>query len=375
MQQVDDIKKDLRIAIYGAGEAGLLIKRYIDEKRPDLKLTCFFDKVEKAEIDGVAVCSIKTIDALKNSFDLVIVASCSNIGIMETILRNYGVENYLHLDDFFLSQAEDYSQDCLSANDVDKIAEVQNILSSAESKKIFELIVDAYNCKHCLKKLSEYLKMQNKQIHPQLHDQYLDFIDADSIKTVISGGAYDAGTALLFLDRFKNLEKLYAFEPLYDKFKCEVNDAIVSKSGKVEIVKKGLFDKTGVSCFVENDYASTINNAEIYDLSQSIKTVSIDDFVKENNIKKIDFIKMDVEGCEMAALIGAERTIKGHRPQLAICIYHSYQELFTIPLYLKNLLENYKFEVYHYSLSTIWESVVYAIPNEIYKQDKTPSNS
>lgn len=39
------------------------------------------------------------------------------------------------------------------------------------------------------------------------------------------------------------------------------------------------------------------------------------------------YIKMDIEGSEMAALMGAKETIKRHKPYLAICVYHRKNDL------------------------------------------------
>jgi len=370
MNEIDSIPKNSKIAIYGAGEVGLLVKHYVENNRPDLKILCFFDKMPKGEVEGLAVRSIKTIAEYKKDFDLMFVASYSNTAIMETILRHYGVNNYIHLGNFPTYDLDEnlLAEEDSKFGDSARVEQVQKILSSDESKKVFDLIARAYKSAPCFKRLVNYLTEQNKEFSPSVHDQYLDFIDKDSIKTIISGGAYDAGTSLLFLDRLKNVEKIYAFEPMYEKFKCEVNDSIVTELNKVEVIQKGLFESSGELNFSEQNTASMVNiNPQFSHLvtSHVIKTVSIDDFVKENNIEKIDFIKMDVEGCELTALKGAQNTIVTHRPQLAICIYHSYGELFDIPIYLDSLLTGYRFEVYHYSLNSICESVLYVIPEEV----------
>lgn len=49
---------------------------------------------------------------------------------------------------------------------------------------------------------------------------------------------------------------------------------------------------------------------------------TIDNFVKENEITKVDFIKADIEGAERNMLLGARGTMKKFAPKLAICTYH-----------------------------------------------------
>ena len=43
------------------------------------------------------------------------------------------------------------------------------------------------------------------------------------------------------------------------------------------------------------------------------------------------FIKMDIEGAELDALRGAERTIRSNSPKLAICAYHKPSHLWELP--------------------------------------------
>jgi hypothetical protein len=55
-------------------------------------------------------------------------------------------------------------------------------------------------------------------------------------------------------------------------------------------------------------------------------SISLDDFVRENNIAKIDLIKADLEGAEAEALMGARNILKVLRPKLSICTYHYMQD-------------------------------------------------
>ena len=88
--------------------------------------------------------------------------------------------------------------------------------------------------------------------------------------------------------------------------------------------------------------------------------VSIDDFVEGQGAKKIDFIKMDVEGFELNALRGAARTMEKHRPKLAISLYHKPQDFFEIPIYLKDVFPFYRLYLEHYTIFGE-ETVLYAI--------------
>jgi len=77
------------------------------------------------------------------------------------------------------------------------------------------------------------------------------------------------------------------------------------------------------------------------------------------DLGRIDFIKMDIEGSELAALKGGEQTIRTHRPQLAISLYHRPVDFFTIPLWLNGLGCAYRMYLDHYSMHAE-ETVLYA---------------
>ena len=55
------------------------------------------------------------------------------------------------------------------------------------------------------------------------------------------------------------------------------------------------------------------------------------------------FIKMDIEGAEIDAIMGARKVIGKGSPILAICMYHKQEHLWKIPLLLRALSDQYKF--------------------------------
>lgn len=59
----------------------------------------------------------------------------------------------------------------------------------------------------------------------------------------------------------------------------------------------------------------------------SQKTISLDEFCEQNNIKKIDFIKIDVDGCEKSVLKGSKKILEVFLPTLVIEIENNLNEI------------------------------------------------
>ena len=85
---------------------------------------------------------------------------------------------------------------------------------------------------------------------------------------------------------------------------------------------------------------------------------SIDDYVSEREIR-VDAIKMDIEGGEIAALQGAEETIRKYHPRLLISSYHRIDDLWKIREAIHQIDPSYKFYFGHHT-PVQWESVLYA---------------
>ena len=88
---------------------------------------------------------------------------------------------------------------------------------------------------------------------------------------------------------------------------------------------------------------------------------TVDAFVAENGLERVDVIKLDVEGAEMQALEGAAATLAHRRPRLAISVYHRPEDLFSIPLFLKDLLPDSRFYLGHHTACAL-ETVLYVLP-------------
>jgi hypothetical protein len=74
-----------------------------------------------------------------------------------------------------------------------------------------------------------------------------------------------------------------------------------------------------------------------------VELVGLDDFVKENKIPQIDFIKADIEGMERDLLAGAKATIAKFKPKLSLCIYHRPDDKQVLTKIIKGICADYKF--------------------------------
>ncbi|NVN88995.1 MAG: FkbM family methyltransferase [Desulfuromonadales bacterium] len=89
-----------------------------------------------------------------------------------------------------------------------------------------------------------------------------------------------------------------------------------------------------------------------------VDVASMDELIPDAGVT---FIKMDIEGAELQALIGAIGTICQNRPKLAISLYHKRDDIFKIPLLLHNFYPDYKFYLRHYC-TTFSETILFAVP-------------
>ncbi len=84
---------------------------------------------------------------------------------------------------------------------------------------------------------------------------------------------------------------------------------------------------------------------------------AIDNIIQE----RVSFIKMDIEGAENIALMGARRHILNDHPKLAVCCYHKVEDLWEIPEQVMNIRDDYRLYLRHYT-DGLHETVMYFIP-------------
>ena len=185
--------------------------------------------------------------------------------------------------------------------------------------------------------------------------QYFDYFAPNDSEIFIDGGSYDAQMAVEFTEwAAKGYDFIYSFEANPNMGEtCQ--ETFQKHKLKGEVINKGLWCNEDTLYF--NINSTNAGASRIRDDGQSkIKTTSIDEILKGS---RASFIKMDIEGAEFKAIIGAKETIRKWNPRLAICVYHKPEDILEIPLLLLEIKPDYKFAIRQYA-SSGGETVLYA---------------
>src|SRR3989339_600112 len=73
--------------------------------------------------------------------------------------------------------------------------------------------------------------------------------------------------------------------------------------------------------------------------------IKLDDFIKKNHLNNVGLIKMDIEGNEEKALLGAKNLISKSKPVLTLSAYHKIDDKIVLPRVIKSLNKHYKIKL------------------------------
>lgn len=185
------------------------------------------------------------------------------------------------------------------------------------------------------------------------NDIYIPFEN----EVVVDCGAYTGDsfadfTGFLKAHNVSSFRKYYALEP--DLKNYEILCETVMDFDNVKALCMGAYDQKSTLHFNsgEGEFSNISDEGGV-----SINVDTIDNIVGD---EKVTFIKMDIEGSELSALHGAEKTILKNKPRLAVCVYHRHDDLFRIPEYILSLVPEYKLFLRNYDPTGV-DTVLYAV--------------
>ena len=233
----------------------------------------------------------------------------------------------------------------------DDLEKAYSMLNDEESKSVFAARIRAIISGSIgYLRVSAYEDYFHPLVKPELGDVILD-----------GGVSEDINSQIAFIKTIGSGGKYFGFEPDPTGF-CIANESIKKSASydNYELIPLGLWhrrDKLLFEMLGQGTCATKIKKEN----SIECDVLPVDEFVESRDLNKVDFIKLDIEGAEFNALKGAIKTITKFRPKLAISLYHQLQDLYFIPLFLKEICIDYEFYLGHHH-SALPETILYARP-------------
>ncbi len=347
VQKILERKEKLKnrpFILYGAGR---LAKVFIDIcKKLDIEITAVCDRNSGKMCEGF--CTISPMD-LKSKYPEAIILICSytfNLEIFKN-LKEIGFEEeqimlcpiahaYFESPENFLKHKNGYEW-------------AYNFYQDSLSK---QLVLD---------RMEMILLDRPLEINTEADCYYeKDAIQLDEKEVFVDGGAFIGDTAQDFILKQNGKYKhIYSFEPGYENYQEAKNR--LNEYDDIDLIQKGLWSSETTLTFYE-DKANPAGScfSEAKNLENSIEVISLDSLFSKMDIEEWPtFIKMDIEGSEKEALMGAANIIKQKKPKLAICAYHKVEDIYELPQTILKIRDDYKFVLRQHAKGC-FDTVLYA---------------
>jgi FkbM family methyltransferase len=129
---------------------------------------------------------------------------------------------------------------------------------------------------------------------------------------------------LTFANLVGNSGTIFSFEPEPDNFRMLKQNIELNNFNNTSAYNLAVSDSEKMlSLYLSNDsnsgtHSTIFNKTSVSENYIEVKAISLDDFVKKNNLNKIDLIKIDVEGAEIDVVNGMDNILKKNKPILII---------------------------------------------------------
>lgn len=284
----------------------------------------------------------------KNFFELInCLKKMNTTEIFENIKKNYtnvhpetrkSIEKFLRDFNYWGSLDSDNNdftellEKAKSLNDhIDDYVWLYNKLNDYRSKKLlFGILNNWYKY--------DFTTLKECQDNTYKHYFDLNLIPNCENEIFVDLGAYTGDTTLDFINIYgeKSYNKIYCYEMTNNTFAYLKNN--LAKYDNIIFKNLAITDQIGEITFKDSMIDASANTIS-EEGNVKVSTTTLDDDIKE----KISIIKMDIEGSEQKAIIGAKNHIINDNPILLISVYHNNEDIWKIPKMIYELNNNYRF--------------------------------
>ncbi|MEM9399346.1 MAG: FkbM family methyltransferase [Verrucomicrobiota bacterium] len=257
-------------------------------------------------------------------------------------LDYYAFSRFSNLDLLEISYWKGFEKDYQ-----DYYADYQNLrkkFADSESLETFDKLVNfrlTYNL--------DFMNGFTRRAEDQYFEDFLRLRQEGEI--FVDAGGFDGESSLEFVKRCPNHHGIIVLEPDLDNRKKA--QGALDHLSPIRFIAAGLWNEKCVLKLRSQGSSSTIADDGDYE----IQVDRLDDLIEQ----QVTFIKMDIEGAEREALLGASNTILTQHPTLAVCVYHRGDHYRVIPEIVLGIRDDYEIYLRHYT-EGFTETVMFFVP-------------
>ena len=159
-----------------------------------------------------------------------------------------------------------------------------------------------------------------------------NLLDLNKDDVFFDGGAYNGDTISLFINKAGGYKEIYGVEPTPLSFR-RMKERIGEKEG-INLYNAALGEEDR-----EVSFSTGHGRGNKVQSGRGTKVRSIDSIL---NGRRVDVIKLDIEGEEENALEGAKESIKKHRPRILLSAYHKSDDYWRLLEKVWSIRDDYK---------------------------------
>lgn len=334
---------DLPVFIYGMGDGALKIMSVFE--RYGIPLAGFFasdEFVRGHTFQGHLVHTLSQIEALIDDFIIVLAFAAGYQSLYDRI-NEIAKRHILLAPDVPVAGETLFTYEYCLQN-ADKIQSGYDMLADEKSRQTYADVINF--------KISGKIEYLNRCTSPK-EEIYGGIIPLGGNEIFADLGAYNGDTATEFMSACNNnFRHLYAFEPNPKNFRKLTKN--LPESDKITLFNAAAGRESGTVKISANE--GRMSRAGGSGKTVDIPIVALDKAVPEN----VTVLKLDVEGGEREAIMGARRHIE-NGAKILCSLYHRSEDMFDLPLLIKSINPELKFYIRHQLYIPAWETNLYAV--------------
>lgn len=181
-----------------------------------------------------------------------------------------------------------------------------------------------YNSKIAREFLLSSPVIPNHVWEPQTTKLLLHF--SNNAENVIIAGAYFGDQAIPVANNIRQTGVCHTFEPNKSNSDLIAENTGLNGLSNVLINNLALWNKSGEKLIFEGEDALASTVTAGAGAANVLHTITIDDYVKQNNIGKVNLLMIDVEGSELKVLEGALQMLKTNQPVVVFETHSLYDD-------------------------------------------------